>query len=412
MCRHEAIREPTNLLISMVIMKNEVIEPSRSIPVIDHFDVVVVGGGVAGVAAAIAAGRNGARVALIEKENVLGGLATLGLVLIYLPLCDGKGRQMIGGLGEELLKASVRYGGGEIPDCWTKSASVRERSEHRYRVQFNAAVFAIALEELILELPVTLMYDTRFCDVIVEEGRVNSVVVENKSGRLAVGCSAVVDASGDADVCHRAGENTVSLNTNRKSGWFLSHDEQRVELRTPGEPYWLDVPEGSRTYAGDDWRDVTEMSIESRRLALADVKRIREKRKDDKLVPLVLPAIPQFRTTRRLVSSFELDETDEGKQFEDTIGMTGDWRKAGPRFCIPYRCLVGQEVDNLIAAGRIISATTSAWEITRVIPPCVVTGEAAGTAAAMAVRNENRLRGVRVEELQSRLKAQGVVLPG
>jgi len=389
----------------------EIVEPSRKIPVTDDFDVVVVGGGVAGAAAAIAAARNGARVCLIEKENALGGLATLGLVVIYLPLCDGKGRQVIGGLGEELLKLSVTYGGEKIPECWTRSATAEERSKKRYRVTFNAAGFAMALEELLPGLPITLMYDTRFCDVAVEDRRVVAVLVENKSGRLAVGCRAVIDASGDADVCHRAGEETVSLDTNRRSGWYFAASDGKTEIRYPGDPYWLDIPEGKRTYRGDKWEDVSDMNVQSRVLIREDIKRLRAERGDDSLIPLIIPTIPQFRRTRRLKGAFELDESDDGRTFDDTIGMTGDWRKAGPVFSISFRSLVGMQTDNLISAGRCISVTTSAWEITRAIPTCVVTGEAAGAAAAMAAASARRFGDLKIRDLQDRLRRQGAVLP-
>ena len=105
-------------------------EPEKEIKIIGSYD-VVVGSGIAGSSAAIAASRNGAEVCIIEKENSPGGLATLGLVYFYLPLCDGYGRQLIGGLGEERLKTSSNYGPGKIPDCWEKSSSLDERTRKR-----------------------------------------------------------------------------------------------------------------------------------------------------------------------------------------------------------------------------------------------------------------------------------------
>ena len=113
-------------------MKNLLIEPAKNIKIIDEFDVIVVGGGIAGVAAAIAASRNNSKVCIVEKECSLGGLATLGLVWCYLPLCDGKGRQVIGGLGEELLKNSIKYGPGKIPECWQRQSGIEERTKNSY----------------------------------------------------------------------------------------------------------------------------------------------------------------------------------------------------------------------------------------------------------------------------------------
>ena len=120
-------------------------EAARDTKLVASYDVVVVGGGIAGVAAALAARRNGASACIIEKEHVLGGLATLGLVVYYLPLCDGHGTKLVGGIGEELLKNSIKYGPGTIPEAWRGAASKAARTRQRYEVMFNAASYMISL---------------------------------------------------------------------------------------------------------------------------------------------------------------------------------------------------------------------------------------------------------------------------
>lgn len=121
------------------------------------------------------------------------------------------------------------------------------------------------------------------------------------------------------------------------------------------------------------------------------------------IMPVTIPTMPSFRMTRRLSGAYELDESEEGRDFDDTIGNTGDWRKHGPVFSIPYRCLYGKRIDNLLTAGRCISVTTSMWDITRAIPTCALTGEAAGTAAAMAAAGEGSVSRLDVKALQSKL---------
>ena len=385
-------------------------EPARRIPVIGGYDVVVVGGGVAGVAAALAAARNGATTAIVEKENALGGLATLGLVVGYLPLCDGLGNQVIAGLGEELLKLSIRHGPGRIPACWSRPASRAARARQRYALEFTPAPFMIAMEEAVLKEGITLLYDTRFCDVALRGGGIRALIVENKSGRGAVLCRTVVDSSGDADVCRQAGERTVSLNTNRRNGWFYAWQKDRLQLHILGDPYAETPPPGVRTYSGDRWQDVTDMSVEGRRLIMRKIDELRGRRPCRDCYPALIPTIPQFRMTRRLKGPLEIDERDDRRWFEDTVGMTGDWRRPGPVLSLPFRCLIGARTRNLITAGRCISATRSAWDITRAIPTCAVTGEAAGTAAAMAARHGASFAELPVAHLQRRLKKQGVIL--
>ena len=173
---------------------NSILEPQRAIPVIAETDVAIVGGGIAGVAAALAAARLGVRTCLIEKDIALGGLATLGNVIVYLPLCDGRGRQVIGGIGEELLRLSVRDGFHKIPACWEPGGNPEQRRKTRFRVDFNPASFMLDIEELLLKHQVQIWYDTRFCDVVRKGGRVSALILENKSGRVAMNCRAVVDA--------------------------------------------------------------------------------------------------------------------------------------------------------------------------------------------------------------------------
>ena len=117
-----------------------------------------------------------------------------------------------------------------------------------------------------------------------------------------------------------------------------------------------------------------------------------------------------MRMTRRLSGAYELDESEAFVDFEDSIGMTGDWRKPGPVFALPWRTLVGTRNDNLAAAGRCISVTTDMWDITRVIPTAAVTGQAAGLGAALAARQGIALNELSASRLQDALRQNGVII--
>lgn len=389
-------------------------EPARELPVDGIYDVVVVGGGIAGVAAAVAAARLGAKTVLLEKEYALGGLATLGNVVVYLPLCDGRGTQVMAGLGEELLRVSIRDGNARIPDAWQREeATPEERAKQRYRLTYNAASYMLSLEEFIVENGVELWYDTRFCNVLGEDGRIDAVVVENKSGRRALRCRMVVDATGDADVCALAGEATVSHATNVASAWYYYIVGGQFKLDPASQRYSPDprqVRGEGRTYAGDNARDVTDQILHARRMVRQRLAGFREKQERQDIFPATLATFHGFRMTRRLDGAVVLQHEDAHRWFEDCVGLTGDWRRAGPVFALPYRSLIGVKNRNLATAGRCMSSEGQAWDVTRVIPTCAVTGEAVGTAAALACQGDLSLQELPVPELQAQLRKQGVLL--
>jgi hypothetical protein len=123
-------------------------------------------------------------------------------------------------------------------------------------------------------------------------------------------------------------------------------------------------------------------------------------------VPVTISSIPLVRMSRKLIGEYILDESEAHKFMTDSIGMTGDWRRAGPAFEIPFGTLYTKKVKNLLAAGRDISVTDDMWDITRVIPPCAVTGEAAGVAASIS----SDFTTIEIAELQEKLIAGGVKL--
>ncbi len=382
-------------------------EKARRTPVSGDYDAAVAGAGVAGAAAAVSAARAGAKVCLIEKETAPGGLATLGLIAIYLPLCDGMGNKVISGIPEELLKISIKYGPGEIPACWKKKSSREERKNHRYRVNFNPYSFVISLEEYLLENNVQILYDSRVCGCIMDRKKIKALIIENKDGRSAVSAKTFVDATGDADICRAAGERTVALDTNKKAEWYQLYNDGEIISRKLGGPSDRKPRPREKTFSGVSARDVTEFSIESRRMALRDLKE--RTREFSRIYPATLPSVPQFRMTRRLKGLYELDEKEERKYFDDAVCMTGDWRKPGPVFHIPYRCLIGR-TENLFAAGRCISVMESMWDITRAIPTCAATGEAAGKAAALCAAGRVRAEDISFKLLKDALMKSGVII--
>ena len=399
-------------------------EQARNLEVTASTQVLVVGGGIAGVAAAIAAARNGAEVTLLEREYGLGGLATLGLIAIYLPLDDGLGEQVIYGLGEELLRMSIIHGcEGASPKAWLENRSLEERKKSRYVAQFNPVMFALEMERELVRLGVRILYGSTAVSVIKENDRIAAVVIENKSGRSAVKCDVCVDCSGDADAAHLSGADTA-LNSrgNGLANWYYYRNSSGVKLKMFGLADLPNIektsvkshsdPYGNATvaslanmrFSGVNGPELSEAVLEAHRKMYEDI--LSEKEKDAGYAPVSMSSIPLVRMSRRLVGEYTLDDSENRIAFEDSIGLTGDWRKPGPCYEIPFRSLYSKKVPNLICAGRIISVTDAMWDITRVIPPCAVTGEAAGTAAAMT----NDFPGLNVSELQKKLSGQNVRL--
>ena len=397
-------------------------EPGHDLPVAGEYDLIVAGGGIAGVAAAVAAARNGISVCLLEKACALGGLATLGNVTIWLPLCDGRGRQVTAGLPEELLKLSVadlgrnnrsaRFVG--IPTCWQPGGDPEARKTTRYRVSFNPTAYLLALEKLVVDAGVKILYDTRVCALLREDDRISHLIVENKSGRQALSCQTAIDATGDADLCNLAGERTESLDTNVLTGWYYCLTANGLQLSQMTNAYsptaLRDDAEGP-FFQGDDADQVTAQILGSRELIRQKVAAARIQEPNGDMQVVSLPSLPCFRMTRRLVSDFSLGERHMHQWFDDTIGLTGDWRKSGPVYALPWRSLRAVDTRNLLAAGRCISADNTIWDVTRAIPACAVTGAACGVAAALAhQQTAGDCHALSVENLQHRLRAQGNLL--
>jgi hypothetical protein len=377
----------------------------------NKYDVAVLGGGVAGVAAAVQSARSGAKTVLIEKSAFLGGLATTGLIYVYLPLCDGYGHQAMFGIAEELLKISMKYGPGTVPD-WR--ANKGGKSLERYQVCFSPASFALALDEICDDAGVDLWFDTLVSKGNIDDtGQISSVIVENKSGRGTIEADIFVDASGDADVVRRIPAGKCKSSDNYLSSWVIEYD-----VRIKGtEPYILGSNLGRyilqerdvKTVNEIDGRQVSHFLLESRRkirkhyldeYARNDVNR-------HQLFPLVLPGMASFRTTYAIHGKTVLNTGHEDTSFDDSVGVIADWRYPGKMWEIPYGILVPENIKGLLAAGRCISSIGDAWEATRVIPAAAVTGQIAGMAAALAVETNSQPESLDVKTLQSRLKAEG-----
>ena len=407
-------------------MTNTIIEAERKISVAASCDVLVAGGGIAGIAAAMAAARGGKRVTLVEREYALGGMATLGLVTIYLPLCDGEGNQLVYGIGEELLKLSIEHGAeANYPDAWLNGGSLEERKKNRYITQFNPHLFALRAEALLKKLGVTILYGTLVASVVKNGSAVSHVIVENKSGRSAIEVQSVIDCTGDADICHLAGAKTaLHAKGNGLASWYYYAQGGKVSLKmfgladvVPGrgpkdadagedkyEAVKVESLDKNTRFSGVDGDELSRAVIAAHEKMFEDIMKCNAK--DETYLPVTISTIPLVRMSRRLVGAYTMDDTEDKTFMPDSIGMTGDWRKNGPAYELPFGTLYGKEVTNLLAAGRDISVTDAMWDITRVIPPCAVTGEAAGVAAALG----SDFTRTNIPELQERLEAGGVKL--
>ena len=206
-----------------------------------EFDVTVCGGGIAGTSAALAAARQGKKTILIENQFLLGGLATSGLVTIYLPLCDGMGHQVSFGIAEELLRLSIKYGAEEnIPENWCNVHGSRTKKDPRLKARYNAQVFAILLEQELLKAGVEILYGTRIVGVNKNNNKIDHIIFENKSGRMAIKTRSIVDATGDCDIAFFSDLATREFNKgNDLAAWYYYVNKDAYDLNFLG---FLDVP--------------------------------------------------------------------------------------------------------------------------------------------------------------------------
>jgi hypothetical protein len=385
------------------------------------YDVIIAGAGVAGIAAALECARSGLKTALIEKTILLGGLATTGLVNIYLPLCDGLGNQVLFGIAEELLHLSIEYGPGNIPGYWTGKHAKDE--QHRYRVVFSPASFILALDKAVIDAGVDLWLDTLVTEPVMDGNHIAGIVVENKSGRGVLYTAVTIDATGDADIVYRAGapcqkgENWLSL-------WAFQQSLERAKRAAlePGkvpllEPIRIGAdadgrghPSAAPKYDGTDGEQVTHFILEGRRL-LREHYISRQNNTDGgrfSVFPVTLPSQAQFRTTRRILGKTSMSAGQDGQYKAASIGLAPDWRKSGPIWEIPYGTLVPQNIKGLLSAGRCISTEGDAWEVMRVIPTAAHTGQVAGIAASQSIMRDIPPDELPVDVVQGQLKIKNI----
>lgn len=390
----------------------KVIEPRRELAILDTTDVLVVGGGPAGVVAAIAAKRAGAKVTLVERYGHLGGLWTGGLVLLVLGHIVQGGKQVCQGIGEEIMQRLDKLDGAIIDRKPGVNPTV------------DAEAVKYVMVEMIEEAGVNIFLHCWGVEAIVNGDAVQGVVFESKSGRQAILAKVVIDATGDGDVFASAGaefehrSHNVGLvyrvgNLDRvdssKAG--NSPAPKRIGSHTPVPGVnWVNLrgPEVD----GLDVATLTRMELNHRKYIWSHIQKTRRTPGYEKVY--LMETAPQLgvRITRVLhgLGAVKLDDLKAGTKFPDVVGVGGSENGNHGPWQIPYGALVPTKIDNVLAAGRCICAEIRMADLVRLIPNCFVTGHAAGAAAAVAVQDGRRPRDVDVVKVQKILTEQGAYL--
>ncbi len=391
---------------------------SFSTKVAGVFDVIVCGGGVAGLAAAVSAARLGSSVLLLEKSVNLGGLATNGLISYYEPICNGLGDKLMYGMASELFQLALAHGPDTLEDAWRSDPDHAETGK-RYEAFYSPTIFTLALDRWLLSSGVKLLLDTLVVRPVMENTHCQGLVVEHKGGREYYQAKVVVDATGDADILYRAGVPCVAgsnfltyisylvdektINRAKNTGNLLDSRQ----WHTSGSDLWgKGHPADAPLLSGLTAEEVTEFVLSGRKLLTAECF-AREKGTYDLSC---LPSMAQLRTTRRLEGAYTLQETDQGRTFTDSMGIAVDFSKRGHVYELPYRILYRPGFDNLFTAGRSVSSSGWAWEVTRVIPVAIATGQAAGVAAALCCQSETSAPALEIKLVQEELVRSGVRL--
>ncbi len=444
-------------------------------------DVIVVGGGPAGMCAAIAAAREGAGVVLVEQANACGGMATQGLVGPFMTCYDRQAKTMIiRGLFEEIVERMVRRGYAIHPSqvhagtCFTSWIVLG----HEHVTPFEPEGLKLIMDEMIQEAGVKVLYHTCFLRPLMERDRIAGVLVSSKKGLEVIEGKVVIDCTGDGDVAQRCGAPyemgdqqlhqvqpaTMFFHVSNVDGERLEADIQAhlhtfyrkdgvnyrslhwrvAQARANGDWSLQRVSIGIfRMPKPDEWcvntsRIMNVDSTDNESLTRAEIE---GRRQADEILRFLRKYVPGcenarmkatascigIRESRHIVGDYWLTGEDllQGKVPEDTILLSANSVDVHGRFGpvsneyvaiqsdyygVPYRCLLPRGVEQLLVAGRCVSADSTAAGAIRVIPPCMGMGEAAGVAAALAVKAGCTVRGLDTGLLRRRLRERGVYL--
>ena len=435
--------------------------PSVRIPVSREVDVLVIGGGASGIAAAIAAARGGADTLLVEQRGFLGGMGTVSLVPAFCPFTD-KRKPIVRGLGLELMERMKQACAPEF---------FEEYQEQLDWVPIDPEVLKRVYDDAILESGVTPLYHTFVYDVVLsEDGRtVEGVIVVNKTGRSFIRCRYIIDCSGDGDIAALAG---VPFQKGGEAGelqpgsmcYMLANVDRPAFnrfLQESGDTGQLHktveraidegaLPEGRKSISGLAWisdylvgvnfghvfgvdgtlaEDLTRGAIEGRRTAERQLQFFRRYVPGFEQAHMVASGEQLgIRETRRIEGDYVLtvDDFIAARSFSDDIArnayyidihlansksdMTFNHLPPGVSHGVPYRIMLPAGIDNLWVAGRSVSSDRAVQGSLRVMPNCFSMGQASGNAAVLALRDSTTSRGISVAELQLRLLEQDVWL--
>jgi hypothetical protein len=426
-------------------------EPAHDVRVAAEADVVVVGGGPAGQAAALAAARNGASVTLLERYNHLGGLASGGMVLVLDDMWDSHQQEIsVRGICLEMIERMSAIGLAEYPrqqDWGTLPDSVRRwkrwgtydfhSKEKPHPICFAAAFDPDAWKrsslEMVQQAGIELRLHSWFSRTLVEDGKVKGVVCETKGGREAILGKVVIDTTGDLDVAASAGAPHISgsyiVTTVFRLGSVDTEEAERFEREEPvawqaldrevkhmlggaWDAWWLKTPLPGVVWCncphmpgldGLKVTDLTRAEVQGRATIHKVIDFVRAKLPGFSKCTLIDMA-PQtgIRQTRLLEGEYVMTKEDVAQRtrFDDSVARGRD-------YYYPLRTLLPRSVENLLVAGRHYSATSAAQKISREIPPCMAMGEATGTAAALALNAGVSVRHVDIAKLQKTLRGQG-----
>lgn len=439
-----------------------VVEPARNIPVFRECEVLVVGGGPAGTAAAVAAARAGADVVLLERYNHLGGLSTGGLVIWIDRMTDWSGDLVIRGFAEELLGLLPvsAVAGPPQPAHGRRDAVLVEHWRRRSSAHHGVVTWAptvhpehlkSASQQLVRDSGAALVLHAWAArPLMAEDGTVSGVFFESKEGRRAIRARVVIDCTGDGDIFFQAGARTDadiearSVHHCMNTSWLFGSVDMQAWLDFRyGEPaaFGAFMEEGRRAcpqgferpvvswrddvalfmgprlsgLSGVDVLDLTEAEMTSREAMMAHLAFYQAHAPGFARAELLQSGSQLgVRHSRRLVGVCRVTKSDWARRnpVPDEIGVSPSLAPQWPSLSVPYGCLVPERIDGLLAAGRHVSCDATSHSILREIPQCWLTGQAAGVAAAVAVRSGVQPRDVAVAGVRDILLQQGAYLNG